>query len=330
MKVVRALLVLLLILATFAALLWWGWQRRAHDAEAESAAKEEAHEAGVVKLDAATQKRIGLAVSPLRATQHQPARAAYGRVIDPSPLAALDAELATAEAALDASRAAEERARGLFQGGENVARKTLETAESQLRTDETRLQGLRRKLELEWGAAAAALDAAARGRLIDALVRGETELIRVDVAAGQALSEMPKRAQVTVIGRESEPFEAQQVVPATLVDPKTQTQGFLLTVEHPPFPLHPGTAVTAWLQMPGEAKAGVVVPRSAIVYFGGAAWIYLQAEEEEFTRTRIPLDEPMPDGVFVGEGFKGDEQVVVTGGQILLAEEQKASAPSEE
>jgi hypothetical protein len=329
MKALRSCFVFLVLVAAFGALLWWGLHRRGHETE-EKVGEEEKHEAGVVKLDVAAQKRLALEIAPLKPTQHKAAIAAYGRVVDPSPLAALDGELATAEAGLEASRAADERTRGLFQGGENVARKTLETTQAQLRTDQTRVQALQRKLALEWGESVAQLDAAARGKLLDQLVRGGTALLRVDIAAGQAVAETPKAARVAVIGREREPFDTAQITPATLVDPKTQTQGYLLQVEHPPFPLHPGAAVTAWLELPGEAQAGVIVPRSAIVYFGGAAWIYVQAEEEEFERRKIALERPVAEGVFVAEQFKGDEKVVITGAQMLLAEEQKGSAGSEE
>ncbi|MGB8170349.1 MAG: hypothetical protein WCF18_22795 [Chthoniobacteraceae bacterium] len=330
MKALRSLLVFVVLIAAFGALVWWGLHRREHGEDEEKDAQEEKHEAGVVKLDADAQKRLGLEIGPLKATQHRPAIAAFGRVIDPSPLAALDGELATVEAALTASRAAADRARGLFQGGENVARKTMETADAQLRTDQTRAQALQRKLALEWGDSVAELDPAARGKLIDQLVRGEVALLRVDIAAGQAIAETPKTARVAVIGREREPLEAAQITPATLVDPKTQTQGYLLRIDRPAFALHPGTAVTAWLEQPGEALAGVIVPRSAVVYFGAAAWIYLQTEEEEFERRKIALDHPIAEGVFVAGEWKGDEKAVLVGAQMLLAEEQKGAGGSEE
>lgn len=329
MKALRSFFVFLIVIGAFAALVWWGLRHREHEPE-EATAHQEAHEPGVVKLGEETQKRIGLEIGPLKATQHKPAIAAYGRVIDPSPLVALDGELATAEAALEASHAAEERARGLFQGGENVARKTFETAQAQLRTDQTRLQALTRKLALEWGESIAGIDPAARSKLIEELVRGTAALIRVDVAAAQAIVESPKSAHITVIGREREPFDAMQITPATMVDPMTQTQGYLLRVEHPPFALHPGTAVTAWLELPGDAQAGVVIPRSAIVYFGGAAWIYLQEDAEVFERKRIALDQLVPEGVFVAGEFKGNEKAVITGAQNLLAEENKGAGGSED
>ena len=123
-------------------------------------------------MDEETQKRIALAVEPLKAATLKPELASYGRVIDPSPLVALDSELSAAETALEASQAAEARAKSLFQSGENVARKQLESAEAQYRVDEAKAQGLRRRLEMEWVRGRfRKLDPAGREKLIDALAR---------------------------------------------------------------------------------------------------------------------------------------------------------------
>jgi len=83
-----------------------------------------------LKMDEETQKRSVLAVEPLKATTLKPELASYGRVIDPSPLVALDGELSAAETALEASQAAETRRKSLFQSGGNVAAKQLENSGS--------------------------------------------------------------------------------------------------------------------------------------------------------------------------------------------------------
>src|SRR5437773_11835672 len=58
----------------------------------------------VVVLDQETQARIGLKVEPVATATITPEAQGYGRVLDPGPLAALSAELASAEAALAASQ----------------------------------------------------------------------------------------------------------------------------------------------------------------------------------------------------------------------------------
>ncbi|MBQ1562986.1 hypothetical protein, partial [Caulobacter sp.] len=52
-----------------------------------------------IKLDPAAQKRIGVVVAPLAAAHRSGAATGFARVLDVSPLATLDADLATAAAA---------------------------------------------------------------------------------------------------------------------------------------------------------------------------------------------------------------------------------------
>lgn len=321
----------LLVLALLAAVAWGIF----HFMSARHAAPEEGAPAGhadadeeesalSVKLDHAAQTRIALAVAPLEAAKLRPERVAYGRVLDPTPLVALDGDLASAEAAHEMSRAANERAQGLFRTGENVARKTVESAEEQLRIDEIKLQGLRRRLALEWGDALAALDAKGRAELIERTLRGEVALVRADLSAGDNATEAPVGARLVLLGHEDRPLTAVQIAPAAAVDPKTQAQAYLLRIDSPPFPLRAGMALSAWLEMPGEEQSGVTIPRSAVVRANGRAWVYVQTGEEEFTRHEVELGAPGERGWFVAGELKPGEKVVVTGAQTLLSQEAKA------
>jgi hypothetical protein len=139
---------------------------------------------------------------------------------------------------------------------------------------------------------------------------------------------------VLVLGREQQPIETQSITPAADVDPKTQAQGFILRVNRPPFALRPGMALTAWLEVPEKPRAGFTLPRSAILRHDGRAWVYVQAEEEEFVRKPVTLDTPLEGdrGWFVaaeGGGITGEDQIVVTGAQTLLSEELKAQGGAE-
>ena len=112
------------------------------------------------------------------------------------------------------------------------------------------------------------------------------------------------------------------------VDPKTQAQGFLLRIDDAP-PL-PGAAVTAYLELPGDAKNGVTIPRDAVVRFGGNAWAYVKTKSDEFARREVALDQPTDKGWFISEGFKPGENIVVAGAQSLLSEQQKSQLQSGE
>jgi hypothetical protein len=332
---------------TFVVLLGLGWtlwigvrkqkekpeaEETAHDAGS-AAAEEEKPEDFVVKLEKEKWEALALEKAEPEKTELKPQSIAFGRVLDPTPIVALDGDLAAAEAALAASRAEYERTQKLLAAGENTSRKAAETAEAQFRADEIKADGLRRQASIGWGALLPAQDPAKRREFVEQLVRGEVALVRVDILPGDALAEPPKSARLLVLGREDQPVDTPSITAAADVDAKTQAQGFILRVDKPPFPLRPGMALTAWLELPQPARAGFAVPRSAVLRHDGRAWVYVQEEEEKFVRKPVTLDTPLDGdkGWFVAEGggIKADDLLVVTGAQSLLSEELKAQGGGE-
>lgn len=278
----------------------------------------------VIKLDAEMQKRLGLGLAPLAEATNRAQIAAFGRVVDPSPLMMLHGELATAESALTSSKAEAERLTNLFKSGENIARKNLETAQTQFRSDEIKVLGLHRRLSLEWGEGIARLGSDGLHDLLDALVSGHVAFVRVDVLAGDALTRDPSAARVAILGREEQPMTAASIAPAVATDPKTQAQGFLLQIKDPPFPLRSGAAASAWIELPGDEQKGVVIPRDAVVRHVGASWVYVQESDGEFVRREVAHAVPAEKGWFVPHGFEPKENVVAIGAQAILSEELKA------
>ena len=58
--------------------------------------------------------------------------------------------------------------------------------------------------------------------------------------------------------------------------------------------------------------------------FGGKAWAYRQEAAGKFVRREVALDWPTDAGWFVTSFFAANDQVVVSGGQMLLSEELKS------
>ena len=231
---------ILITLALLGALGWTLWRGFTHEHEKKGgepeAAKAEAEkkdepEAFVVKLEKDKWKALALEMSEPEKAELKPQRVAHGRVLDPTPIVTLDGELAAAQAALAASRAEYDRTQALLKSGEGMARKVAETAEAQFRGDEIKADGLRRRARLEWGVAFPAADAAKRREFVEQLVAGESALVRVDLLAGDALTEMPASARLAVLGREAEIISANAIAPAADTDAKSMAQGFLLRVE---------------------------------------------------------------------------------------------------
>jgi len=87
--------------------------------------------------------------------------------------------------------------------------------------------------------------------------------------------------------------------------------------------LVPNTAVTGFLELPGEPQSGAAVPASAIIRFNGAKWVYMQTGDDSFTRTEVRSEQPIENGWFVRSGLKPEEKVVTAGAQQILSEETK-------
>jgi hypothetical protein len=330
-----------LIAAVLAVLTWALWRglTMKHESDehaevppAESAEKEPEHEDFTVMLEKEKWSAIGIEMAEPEKSELAPRRVAFGRVLDPSPLVALDGDLAAAEAAISASRAEFERTQKLLAAGENTSRKSFETAEAQFRADEIKADSLRRQAALQWGAALPAGDAAKRRAFVEALVHGDAALVRADLLPGEAVTDLPRAARLLVLGREQQPIETALISPSTDADPRTQAQGFIILVEKPPFALRPGMALTAWLELPEKPRAGFLLPRAAVLRHDGRAWVFVQ-EEEKFVRKPVMLDSPLEAGWFISAengGLKADDLIVVTGPQVLLSEEMKAAAGTAE
>ncbi len=278
----------------------------------------------VVELNRDEQARTGLKTERVNAVTQSQNATAYGVVLDPAPLAALDAEIVSTRAAVTASRAEYERARLLHSEQQNVSLKDFEIARAKVQADQAQLNLLNQRLAAEWGTKISAMAPAERASLIDALTKRIAGIVRLSLPPGQSLSQEPTDARITVLDYDKHPLVSSSIWYAPTADTHLQGQGFLLEVEAEGFPLRPGTAVTGHLESPGTAKSGVVVPEVAVVRTGDNAWAYVQVAPTQFERRQLDATMPTARGWFVTSGFADGDHIVVTGAQALLSEELKS------
>jgi hypothetical protein len=340
----KRLVHVLVVGLVIAALSWALWRGFSHHQEGEGDEKSEAvaaagaeaepeHEDFVVTLEKEKWEAVGIEIAKPEKSELVPRRVAFGRVVDPLPLVALDGDLATIEAAASASRAEFERTQKLLAAGENTSRKAFEAAEAQYRADEIKAASISRQAALQWGGAFPLDDPVKRREFVDSLVKGAAALVRADLLPGDAVAEAPRAARLVVVGREQEPLESSSITPSADSDGRTQAQGFIILVSNPPFALRPGMALTAWLELVEKPRAGFVIPRSAVLRHDGRTWVFVHEDEDKFVRKPVTLDSPLENGWFVAAdegGLEGNESIVVTGSQVLLSQEMKAAAGTAE
>lgn len=260
-------------------------------------------------------------------------------------LAAVKADVQSSSAALATAQAALDRARMLNADDKNVSDRALQEAEARVASEQARLTAATQSAKLIEASLASARNGAASlelergGQIVEVLVHpGESVesgqpilrvtrfgqlLARVDVPAGDGIAQSLSAATIVPLGQDTHPLRAERIALAGSVDPKTQGQPFLFRVLDPSLALRPGLSVTAYLEVPGAARRGVVVPASAVVRQSGNAWVYAQTSDDQFARRLVVLEEPADQGWFTRSLQPGD-RVVTTGAQALLSEEFKS------
>jgi hypothetical protein len=273
----------------------------------------------ILTLDAQAQERISLQTESLKPATLGPEVKGYGRVLDPTPLAVVVAELATARAEAAASQKEFERLKILNQQ-QTASERALQAAEATARRDQIAEESARSRLAIGWGSAIADRPDLAEG--LRSLVSAASRLVRVDLPPGAKTDSPPNGARLVGLGEENSVL-AEYLGPAPNADPQMQGQAFLFLVKASVPWLVPGKSVGALVQFPGEPVAGWMVPDSAVVRHAGQGWIYVKTGENTFTRREIALDHRLENGWFVPKRANVNERVVVSGAQALLSEEQK-------
>ncbi len=286
----------------------------------ESRVKRDTNGTVTVTLDVNLQATIGLRTEELTPAELSPELKAYGRVLDPTPLASAVAELVTAEAASQASQAELARLKTLA-AQNNASARALQTAQAAAARDQAQLQAVRLRLMASWGNAIAQREGLPD--FVESLGSLGSALVELDLPAGETVDAEPTGARLVVLGNETNVVPAQWLGRAPTVDPQMQGRGFLFLVRPNLWHLAPGAAVTGWLSLPGEPRKGVRLPREAVVWFNGAPWVYLKTSDESFERRQTVLSTPTEAGWFVHAGLKSGDKVVTTGTQQLLSEELK-------
>ena len=113
-------------------------------------------------------------------------------------------------------------------------------------------------------------------------------------------------------------------VTLTLLGPAAHP-GDSLYATAPGAPLTSGEAVTAALPL-GGARAGVVVPAAAVVWWNGAPWVYRRRDGQLFGRVRLAETQARAGGDYWSAALAPDDDIVVRGAQRLLSEEFQTRA----
>lgn len=292
----------------------------------------------VVALDAATQKRLGIAVSQLSAINIRRQESAAANVLSGQGLVTLRNAYVTAETQVEIAQAQlvvssqeYERLKKLYAEDQNTSKKALQAAQGLLRTNRANLDGARKAVEIaksavqqSWGGAVADWVVNNSPRLGSVLGQ-RAMLVQLTLPPGTPFEHPPEINLSTPNGNS---VNASYVSPFPQVDPRIQGVSELYLARAYPL-LQPGMNLVAHLPV-GKRLRGVLIPHSAIVWWQGQAWVYEQTAPTHFTRRAVPTDQPLGDGYFAASRFEPGGRVVTQGAQVLLSEEFRAQIQPED
>lgn len=283
----------------------------------------------ILTLDTDTQVLSGIRAEPLASSSHRAEVAAYGTVLDLQPFIDLRSRYMAATAAAEvaraiaaASRQESERSHRLYQDNQNISLKAYQTALAIYQADQARataaaleVQNIRGSLRQQAGETLARWALASRSSAFERLLKRQEVLLRVMVPFG---ANVPAPATIQIAANDNQRLSAFLVSASPQSDPTIQGNAFIYRTTAP---LASGTHLAAYLPMSRHAEQGVLIPASAIVWYGGQPWAYVQLAADRFARHAVSQQVPMNNGFFVTDGIKADARVVISGAQLLLSEE---------
>lgn len=74
---------------------------------------------------------------------------------------------------------------------------------------------------------------------------------------------------------------------------------------------------------------GVIIPNTAVVWYGGQPWVYKKIQDDQFLRLSINTDVETDIGWFYTGNLKENDEIVTRGAQLLLSEEFKYQITNE-
>lgn len=293
--------------------------------------------AATVSLDAKALTAAELKVQSLKPARYAPRIAGFGLVLDPAPLAARSAELAGARGKLAASQAkvtlaaAEEaRTQTLYRARQNVALAVLQKTQAQLAVAKAdramaaaALAEIKARIRAKWGTRLAAA-IASNGDPLPALEGGAVRLVQVSLPLGASFGSAPQTA--SAIAPDGTPLGLRFLARSPQAAPRVGGQVLFYLME--PTPAAPiGTPLQVALAS-AAPESGVVVPRSAVVWNNGQAFVYREVTGNRFDAVAIGAVLPVAGGYFVpGQVLPPGTKIVTGGAALLLSAQLSAKSP---
>ncbi|MGZ4954187.1 MAG: efflux RND transporter periplasmic adaptor subunit [Methylobacter sp.] len=295
---------------------------------------------GTIFLAAKAQAVSGLQTITLSPVSDHPEFTAYGKAVNIQPLVELRhrylvalTERSGATARFQQAEQNIKRQQDLYREGA-TSKHNLQVQHAQWQTDKAQVDasGVQGKTiiaeaRINWGKKLAELVLSADSDPLSGFLSGQKTLLHITLPVNKQLANEIQTIYVEASGNRSAAIKAELISAAPQTDNTVQGESYFFQTDGSR--IRTGMRVAAWIPEQNENRSGVIIPKSALVWYMDQAFVYIKTDAEQFSRRAIDQYSATADGYFVGNGINAGEQLVVTGGQMLLSEELRGQIPDE-
>jgi hypothetical protein len=298
--------------------------------------------ATIIALSEAAQQQSDIKTSTLKASSHQASVSSYGTVIAIDSLLELRSRYMTANAEAEILRSSLLRNKSeynrlniLNQDDKNISDKTLALAQASVEADNAKVaaaeasaRNIAASMRQNWGEALTriAMKNSTAG-LMQKLIDAQEVLIQITLPFDAPEPKPGSTIRIAPSAFPSRTVTAQYLSLAPLSSATIQGKTYFYHAKATD--LRAGMQVNAQLQRASGQVQGVIIPASAVIWYGGKPWVYRKIGNEQFSRIPINTDIELDNGWFHSGSLKANDAVVTSGAQLLLSEEFKYQITNE-
>ncbi|MGB4811245.1 MAG: hypothetical protein WBP13_02010 [Methylophilaceae bacterium] len=296
----------------------------------------------IVTLSQATQDNSGIKTSAIKPFSFEGEIKSYGNVVSIDGLLEAKSQYLNLVSALNLLQANQaqnnaqyERLKTLNADDKNISDRAVQEALAMVNSENTKRSAIAQQIEQlkettqhKWGDALAQL--VFTNKLpanLQQLIDQKNVLIQVGLPLSISAPKLGSSIKITPLNASNQVIKASYVSPATLSDQSSFGKTYYYTAAADL--LRIGMRVNAEVDSNvNDAKQGVVIPNSALVWYAGTAWAYFKQDSSHFVRKPITTDTEIEEGWF-SQVITPNSLVVTSGAQLLLSEEFKSQINNE-
>jgi hypothetical protein len=294
-----------------------------------------------IHLDVKVQALSGIETTVLVPANNQSEFIAYGSALTIQPLINLHHRYQLAQTEHNSAKAKymnaaqnNSRQHDLYQNG-IASKRSLQGHQLQLQVDKAledaaSVQGkaIFDEALLLWGKELTDWALSKNASKLNDFLSGRQLLLKITLPAGKHLENSIQTIAVEPSGDRSKAFNATLIGLAPQNDYTLQGESYFFMTSNPA--VKTGMRVAAWIPEQNKKKAGVIIPKSALIWHLDQCFVYIKNDQQTFSRRKIDNYAVTPNGYFISNELKPGEELVKAGGQLLLSEEFRVQIPDED